>query len=427
MASPYPDGDREKVASKLPSALQQQLKVRAAELALDIQEAVETAITTWRTTERPAFEVDTTGAKSFSTWLPPGLYEDFKGTCTDRGVSYTQGLAQSIRDWLESNPSPQNGLRSQEPRRIVSCNQKGGVGKTSVSLGISESYAEDPEASAGALRQYIESLAYNELQRIGKTRAELLDKAAELAVGGHRVLVVDYDPQGHLTSQLGMPWIPRGEDSLVTHMVGKGERDLRERIITVDDPRYAGRLNVLPACFDGFLLDMELTLAAANSRGFQKEVALERALRPLEEDFDVIVIDCPPSLGLAMDAALYYGRRRRNEKPGRSGVLIPVLAEDSSATAFDILAEQIEEICKDLSLEIDYLGLVVNQYDSRRGYVATSSLESWQNMEEQRVLAVIGDLKEQREAVRLQQPLLSYAPNSAQANIMRMVAMGAGQ
>ncbi|MEU8735669.1 ParA family protein, partial [Streptomyces tendae] len=43
MASPYPDGDREKVASKLPSALQQALKVRAAELSLDIQDAVEAA------------------------------------------------------------------------------------------------------------------------------------------------------------------------------------------------------------------------------------------------------------------------------------------------------------------------------------------------------------------------------------------------
>ncbi|MFG2359452.1 ParA family protein [Streptomyces sp. NPDC048521] len=426
MASPYPDGDREKVASKLPSALQQALKVRAAELGLDIQDAVEAAVTNWRTSDRPNKEIDTAGARSFSTWLPPGLFNDFRDTCNDRGVSIIQGLAQSIRNWLDDHPSP-NSAPSREPRRIISCNQKGGVGKTSVSLGISESFAEDQETGAAALRRYIETLAYNDLQRIGKTRTELLEQVSAACVGSQRVLVVDYDPQGHLTSQLGIEWIPRGADSLVTHMVGKGERDIRDHVVAVDDPRYAGRLHVLPACFDGFLLDMEITLAAANTRGFQKEHALERALKPLEDDYDIIIIDCPPSLGLAMDAALYYGRRRRNEKPGQSGVVVPVLAEDSSAIAFNILAEQIEELCKDLGLEIDYLGLVVNQYDARRGYVATSSLESWQGMEEQRVLAVIGDLKEQREAVRLQQPLLSYAPSSAQANIMRLIALGVSQ
>ncbi|MEU2718521.1 ParA family protein, partial [Streptomyces sp. NPDC007205] len=184
-------------------------------------------------------------------------------------------------------------------------------------------------------------------------------------------------------------------------------------------------LDVLPAAFDGFLLDSRIALTAASSRGFQKEAALERALRPLEEYYDIIVIDCPPSLGLATDAALYYGRRRRNEKRGRSGVIIPVLAEDSSATAYMMLVQQIEDLCKDLGLEVDYLGLVVNLYDSRRGYVATSSLANWNSLEDQRVLAVIDDLKEQREAVRMKQALLSYAPDSKQANAMRMIAIGA--
>lgn len=428
MASPNPDRDRDKVASKLPSALQYELKIRAAELALDIQQAVEAAITAWRANDRPGPEIDTAGAKSFSTWLPPGLYEDFKDTCSARGVSYTQGLAQSIREWLDNNPSPRAGTYTTDPERKIVANQKGGVGKTSVSLGIAQACAEDPETGTELLRRYIEELlSYQDLQRLGRTKKELLEQLSEQAVGGKRVLVVDYDPQGHLTNQIGLDWIPRGEDSLITHMVGEGRHDLRNLIITVEDHRYGGRLDVLPASFDGFLLDSRITLAAANSRGFQKETALERALRPIEADYDVIVIDCPPSLGLAMDAALYYGRRRRNERPGKSGVIIPVLAEDSSATAYDILVEQIEELCKDLNLDVDYLGLVVNQYDPRRGYVATSSLANWQTIEEQRVLAVIGDLKEQREAVRMQQPLLSYAPSSTQANIMRMIALEAGR
>ncbi|MFF8036232.1 ParA family protein [Streptomyces sp. NPDC016626] len=386
MASPYPDGDREKVASKLPSALQQALKIRAAELALDIQDAVEAAITDWRAHTSPSPEVETAGAKSFSTWLPPGLYEDFKDTCTTRGVSYTQGLAQSIRDWLDANPSPQHGGSSAtEPERKIVGNQKGGVGKTAVSAGIGQAYAE----------------------------------------AGKRVLIVDFDPQGHLSEQLGVPQIEPDHDSLVSHMCGEGQGDLRDLVVTIEDPRFGKRLHVLPACFDGFLLDAKIAVVAMQKRGFQKEAALEMALRPLEADYDAIIIDCPPSLGIAMDAALYYGRRRRSERAGVSGVIIPVLAEDSSATAYGMLAQQIEDLCDDLSVEVDYLGLVVNLYDSRRGYVATSSLDNWKSLGDPKVLAVIGDLKEQREAVRKRMPLLSYAPHSDQAEAMRQVARGA--
>jgi chromosome partitioning protein len=318
---------------------------------------------------------------------PACLYEDFKDTCSSRGVSYTQGLAQSIRDWLDANPSPQAGARATDPERKIVCNQKGGVGKTAVSAGIAQAYAEQ----------------------------------------GKRVLLVDYDPQGHLSEQLGVPQIEPDHDSLVSHMRGEGQGDLRDLVVVIEDERFGKRLHMLPACFDGFLLDSSLGILSANKRGFQKEVALEMALRALEDDYDVIVVDCPPSLGIAMDAALYYGRRRRDERPGRSGVVIPVLAEDSSATAYSMLAQQIEDLCDDLSLEVEYLGLVVNLYDSRRGYVATSSLEQWKSLGDPKVLAVIGDLKEQREAVRTRRPLLSYAPNSDQAEAMRQVARGASR
>jgi chromosome partitioning protein len=385
MSSPYPDGDREKVASKLPSALQQQLKIRCAELGLDIQDAVTTALTNWRTSDRPTPDIDTAGARSFSTWLPAGLYDQFKEACGERGVSYTQGLAQSVKVWLEANPSPRSDSRGDDPSRIVVCNQKGGVGKTAVSAGIAQAYAE----------------------------------------AGKRVLLVDYDPQGHLSEQLGVPQIEPDHDSLVAHMRGESDGDLRELITVIEDERFEKRLHLLPSCFDGFLLDSSLGILSAQKRGFQKEAALEMALRPIEPEYDVIVLDCPPSLGIAMDAGLYYGRRRRGEAAGRSGVLIPVLAEDSSATAYTMLSQQIEDLCEDLRMEMDYLGLVVNLYDSRRGYVATSSLEQWKSIGDPPVLAIISDLKEQREAVRMRKPLLSYAPHSDQAEAMRKIAMGA--
>jgi len=379
MASPYPDGEREKVASKLPGTLRQQLKVRAAELGLDIQDAVTDGITAWRALESSLPAVDTSGAESFSTWLPTGLYDAFKTDCAARGVSYTQGLAQSVRRWLDVHPSPAHRPVTGIPQRKIVCNQKGGVGKTAISAGIAQAYAE----------------------------------------AGNRVLLVDYDPQGHLSEQLGVEQIAPGHDSLVAHMCGEGKGDLRDLIVAIEDPRFEKRLHLLPACFDGFLLDAKI---ATNSRIRHRETALERALEPLEQEFDVVVVDCPPSLGMAMDAAIYYGRRRKDEAAQISGVIIPVLAEDSSATAYAMLADQIESLRDDLRLDIGYLGLVVNLYDGRRGYVATSSLAQWKELGEPKVLAVIGDLKEQREAVRVQQPLLSYAPHSDQAEAMRQIA-----
>lgn len=378
MVTPSPAGDREKVVSKLPSWLRQDLKVRAAELGVDIQDAATEGINAWRALEADYSPIDTAGATSFSTWLPTGLWEDLKATCSERGVPFVQGLAQSVQLWLETHPSPRHRPVTGVPSRKIVINQKGGVGKTAVAAGIAEAFAED----------------------------------------GLRVLLVDYDPQGHLSDQLGIEQIAPGADSLVLHMCGEGRGTLTDLIVTVEEPRFEKRLNVLPACPDGFLLDAKIALARMRN----KEAALERALQPLEKDFDVIVVDCPPSLGMATDAAIYYGRRRPGETAGVSGMVIPVLAEDSSATAYTMLADQIESLRDDMGLEIEYLGLVVNLYDSRRGYVATSSLKEWRSLGDPRVLAVIGDLKEQREAVRLRRPLLAYSPHSDQAEIMRQIA-----
>ena len=123
-----------------------------------------------------------------------------------------------------------------------------------------------------------------------------------------------------------------------------------------------------------------------------------------------------------MDAAVYYGRRRDNEPPGNSGALVVVQAEDSSADAYGLLDHPDRRPRNDISLEIDYLGIVVNHYDARRGYIATSSLESLDGHKGPRVVGVIGDLKEQKEAVRMKRPLLAYSPKCDQAVGMRALA-----
>ncbi|MGX5186040.1 ParA family protein [Streptomyces avermitilis] len=137
----------------------------------------------------------------------------------------------------------------------------------------------------------------------------------------------------------------------------------------------------------------------------------------MEGDFDFIVVDCPPSLGYSMDTAIYYCRGRDGEEAGTSGIVIPVLSEDSSADAYNMLEEQIQDLVEDLDVDIDQLGFVVNMYDSRKGYVATSSLEEWQKLGEPPVLAIVPELKDQREAVRVKAPLLAHAPYCEQAEV----------
>ncbi|MFB7852373.1 ParA family protein [Streptomyces sp. NPDC056053] len=395
MSSTPLGGEREKLVSKLPASLRQDLKVRAAQLQTDVQDAVTAGIQAWRATSEAIPSIDTSGAESFGTHLPEGLYDDFKADCRDRGVSYIQGLAQAVALWLVESQAPD---QPRFTRRLVVCNQKGGVGKTAVSNGVAQAFAEERPSNETAL-----------------------EAAKQAAQAGLRVLLVDFDPQGHLSHQLGFNAIPAGQESLITHMLNREQtkQNLIDLTMVVDGERFGGRLRILPAAFEAFLLDSGLTVF----RG-PRHAALERALMPLEEHVDIVVIDSPPSLGLAMDTALYYARQREDEKPNNSGLIIPVEAEDTSAQAYGMLIQQIDALMRDFDINIEQLGLVVNKFDGRRGYIATSSRDKWIALGTPPVLAVVLDLKEQREAVRLQKPLLDYSPNSAQADQMREIAQG---
>ncbi len=377
MSIPNPRGEREKLITALTPQLRRLLKIRAFEHGMDIQDATEHAINAWYSAEGLP-EVKTDGAKTWGTFLPVGEPDKFKAACSERGVTYVQGLAQALTLWLDNHPSPTSPLVAQPVVRVIVANQKGGVGKTFLSSGIAQALAE----------------------------------------AGHRVLLVDYDPQGHLTAELGFEDLMYEDDveTLMMHMDGSAKGDIRDLLVALDGERFGERLHLLPASDDAFLRDVALSKVSFS------EAALERALEPLEADYDVIIIDGPPSLGLNMDTALYYVRRRDGELADRSGVITPVWANKASHRAFRLLKSQMDDLCRKGRIQVDYLGLIINAYDSRRGKLVKENKDQWERSSSPSVLAVIGDLKEGREAADGEIPLLEYAPDSEHAQVMRDLA-----
>ena len=377
MATQPLDGGREQLISTLDAALRREFKVRAFAHRMNVHDAAEQALTDWQAC-RHAPAVPTKGALAWAVSLPDGASGAFRDACGRRGVTEAQGLAQALSLWLENNPAPERQPAQQPVARLMIAHQKGGVGKTFLASGIAQALAEE----------------------------------------GQRVLLIDYDPQGHLTAELGFEDLIYEDDTetLMMHMDGTARQDIHELLVALDHKRFGGRLHLLPAADDAFLRDVALSKVSFS------EAALERALEPLEDDYDIVILDGPPSLGLNMDTALYYVRRRAGELADRSGVVSPVWANRASHRAVRLLKAQKDDLCRKGRIEVDYLGLVINAYDSRRGLLVQENRAQWEKSTAPPVMAVIGDLKHGREAADGEIPLLEYAPDSDHARAMRELA-----
>lgn len=367
---------REKLLVNLTPELRRDLRIRAAEHGLNMQDAAANALSLWYDSPTGP-EVETRGAKSWGVFLPAGGPGRFTAECETRGVTKVQGMAQAITTWLTAHPSPSERMVAQPVKRILVGNQKGGVGKTFVASGLAQAMAE----------------------------------------GGQRVLLVDYDPQGHLTRRLQITGLPEGGESLLTHMLGDATKHLARSLVALPHERFGGRLHVLPASKDAFLMDAKLALLQVG-----RDTCLARALAPLEENYDVVILDGPPNLGLAIDLAINYVQRRNGELIDHSGILVPVWSDRSSFEAYEMLDEQIETHTKMTGAIVDQLGFIVNAYDPRKGVGTRTFYEGWNELTAPGVLATLKDLVEGREASDYQVPLLEHAPESQQANVMRALA-----
>lgn len=203
------------------------------------------------------------------------------------------------RDY-ETFPAPEP-LQTHGPARVIAmCNQKGGVGKTTSSINI-----------AGALSQY-----------------------------GRRVLIVDFDPQGAATVGLGIN-ANAVEDTVYTALFNP-----RMDVHTVIQHTDFENLDIMPSNID--LSAAEVQLVAEVGR----EQVLAGVLRQVKDEYDVIIIDCQPSLGLLTVNAL----------TAADGVIIPVAAEFFALRGVALLMQSIEKVQSRINPSLEVYGVLVTMF-----------------------------------------------------------------
>lgn len=179
----------------------------------------------------------------------------------------------------------------------------------------------------------------NQKGGVGKTTS-CLNVGAGLSRKGKRVLLIDMDPQGNLTISTGIR-LKDGDPTI--HEVLKGNTNINDAI-------RAGDYDVLPA--DIMLSGAEIELASVPGR----ELILKEALEELQEPYEYILIDCPPSLSIITLMAL----------TASNIVIVPVQAHYLALNGIAQLRDTIGIVKKRMNPQLEIGGIIVTQYDSRR-------------------------------------------------------------
>jgi chromosome partitioning protein len=252
-------------------------------------------------------------------------------------------------------------LASHGPARIIAmCNQKGGVGKTTTTINL----------------------------------------GAALAEVGRRVLLVDFDPQGALSVGLGIP--THELDVTIYNLLIERGHDVR----TVIKHTKVDGLDVLPANIDLSAAEVQLVGEVA------REQILARVLRPVVDDYDVVLIDCQPSLGLLTVNALTAAH----------GVIIPLECEFFAMRGVALLVETIEKITDRLNPRLQVDGILATMYDGRTLHSREVVASVVEHFDEQVFHTVISRTVKFPDASLAAEPITTYDATHKGADAYRQLA-----
>ena len=254
---------------------------------------------------------------------------------------------------------PQAASGNPLPRVLAVANQKGGVGKTTTSVNL------------------------------GAALAEL----------GFRVLVIDLDPQGNATTGLG---IDARNFELSMYDVLMRDSSLEDCV----EPTSMKNLFVAPATIA--LAGAEIELVPA----FSRELKLKRAIESVIDDFDFVLIDCPPSLGLITVNAL----------AAADEVLVPIQCEYYALEGLSQLMRNVHLVASNLNPRLDISTIVLTMYDARTKLADQVATEVREHFGNKVCRIVIPRTVRLSEAPSFGQPITAFDPASRGAIAYRELA-----
>ena len=245
------------------------------------------------------------------------------------------------------------------PRILAVANQKGGVGKTTTTINV------------------------------GACLAEL----------GYRTLVVDLDPQGNASTGLGID--NRSVETSMYHVI-MHEVPLENCI----EPSAVKNLFVAPASLD--LAGAEIELVPA----FSRENRLRRAVQGVIDDYDYVLIDCPPSLGLLTVNGLSAAEE----------VLVPIQCEYYALEGLGQLLRNVDLVKRNLNPQLDVTTIVCVMYDARTKLAEQVVKEVREHFGDKVCRTVVPRSVRLSEAPSYGQPIITFDPGSRGATAYRNVA-----
>jgi chromosome partitioning protein len=252
-------------------------------------------------------------------------------------------------------------LKKHGPARILAmCNQKGGVGKTTTTINL-----------GAALTEY-----------------------------GRRVLLVDFDPQGALSVGLGVN--PLALEQTVYNLLM--EPDVRAEDVLLQTG--IDGLDLLPSNIDLSAAEVQLVNEVA------REQTLVRALAPVVGDYDVILVDCQPSLGLLTVNALTAAH----------GVIIPSECEFFALRGVALLIQTIDKIRERLNPSLELEGILATMYDARTLHGREVLARIVEAFDDRVFHTVINRTVRFPETTVAGEPITTYASTSAGATAYRELA-----